>query len=352
MYRIVKGKVNIRKASLYSLSALLVVATVLVGVLPGQAHAASLSQVMVRFDRLQISQQTTGTVCAKTTNAGVEASVQVAFPTGYTLGAFGLFTVNTTNTNSNWPTGGTPWPGIATATAVATQTVTFPSTDLSINTLYCFNWANAAAVTTTSSASSTNAGTVTTRNSVPAALDTGSYVTDSLTSDSIAVSASVPQTFTYGINNTADALGSLTAGSVNVSPTPRVLTINTNAGGGWMVWGQDAFTGLKSTATGTTIASTTPGTNSTISGTTEGYNMGVTSTQTSGSGAISVAAPFIGGTSGKGGGLDTSMRTVASSNGTANNAQLTLTNNVTLSSLTPAATDYADTITLPAAAMF
>jgi hypothetical protein len=350
MHRLVKGKTNMKKASFYSLSALLIIATILGGLLPGQAHAASLTQVMVRFDRLQVSTTTTGTVCAKTSNAGTEASVQVTYPAGYTVGLAATFTVNTTNTN--WPSGGTAWPGIATATNVTSQVVTFPSTDLTISTLYCFNWTNAAAVTTTGSASTANTGTVATRNSVPAVLDSSSYVTDSLAGDSINVSASVPQTFTYAISNTADALGNLTSGSVNSSPTPRVLTINTNAGGGWVVWAQDANTGLKSNATGTTIASTTPGTNSTISGTTEGYNTGVTSTQTSGSGSITVAAPFVGGTSGKGGGVDTTLRTLASSNGTANNAQLTLTNNVTLSSLTPAAADYADTITLPAAAIF
>jgi hypothetical protein len=350
MHQLVKGKTNMKKASLYSLSALLIVATILGGLLPGQAHATSLTQVMVRFDRLQISTATTGTVCAKTTNPGIEATSQVTFPTGYTLGLATAFTVGTTNTN--WPTSAIAWPGIATATNVTGQVVTFPSTDLSTNVLYCFNWTTAAAVTTTGSASTANTGTVATRNSVPTVLDSSSFVTDSLASDSINVSASVPQTFTYGISNTADALGNLTSGSVNSSPTPRVLTINTNAGGGWMVWAQDANTGLKSTATGTTIASTTPGTNSTISGTTEGYNTGVTSTQTGGSGTVTVAAPFVGGLSGKGGGVDTTLRTLASSTGTANNAQLTLTNNVTLSSLTPAASDYADTITLPAAATF
>ncbi len=350
MYRIVKGKTNIKKASLYSLSALLLAATALVGLHPGEVQAASLTQTLVRFDRLQVSQGTTGTVCAKPATTATEASVQVTYPTGYTLGLAATFTVTTTNTN--WPTGGTAWPSIATATNVTGQVVTFPSGDLTVGTLYCFNWNSATAVTTTGSASTTNSGSVTTRTSTPTNIDTGNYVTDSLTADSISVSASVPQTFTYAISNTADALGSLTAGSVNSSPTPRVLTINTNAGGGWMVWGQDQFTGLKSTATGTTIASTTPGTNSTISGTTEGYNMGVTSAQTGGSGTITVAAPFVGGSSGKGGGLDTSMRTVASSTGTANNAQLTLTNNVTLNATTPSATDYADTITLPAAAMF
>jgi hypothetical protein len=351
MYRIVKGKTNIKKVSVYSLSALLAFAAVLAGVLPAKANAASLSSVMVRFDRLQTSTATTGTVCAKTTNAsGVEASVQVSFPAGYTLGSAANFTVTTTATN--WPAGASAWPGISTATNVASPVVTFPSTDLSTNTLYCFNWNNSAAVTTSASVSAANTGTVTTRNSVPAALDTGTFVTPTLAADAIAVSAQVPQTFTYGINNTADSLGSLTAGSVNSSPSARILTINTNASGGWMVWGQDAYTGLKSTATGTTIASTTPGTNSTISGSTEGYNTGVTSSQTGGSGTISVAAPFAGGSSGKGGGLDTSLRLMASSNGTANNAQLTLTNNVTLNSLTPAASDYADIITLPAAAMF
>jgi hypothetical protein len=80
--------------------------------------------------------------------------------------------------------------------------------------------------------------------------------------------------------------------------------------------------------------------------------MGVTSSQGAGSGTITVAAPFVGGATGKGGGLDTSLRTIASSNGTASNAVLTLTNNAAISTLTTAATDYSDTITLPAAAMF
>src|SRR5688572_24095666 len=69
------------------------------------AHAAALGQVMVRFDRMKISTPTTGTVCAKPATNLTEADVQVTFPTGYTLGAFGTFTVDTTNLA--WPTGGT-----------------------------------------------------------------------------------------------------------------------------------------------------------------------------------------------------------------------------------------------------
>lgn len=350
MYRIKINASVVKKASVYSLSVIMAVSALVIGFRPGVASAGSLTQTMVRFDRLQTSTQTTGTVCAKPATVATEASVQVVYPTGYALGAAGTFTVNTTNTN--WPSGGTAWPSIATANNVTSQTVTFASGDLTVGTLYCFNWASATAVQTAAAASSNNTGTVTTRTSTPTNIDTASYSTVTMTSDSINVTASVPQSFTYALNNTSDSLGALSTGSVTSSPTPRTLTINTNAGGGWMVWGQDATTGLRSPTTSYTVASTTPGSNSTLSSGTEGYNMGVTSSQTSGSGTVTVATPFVGGSTGKGGGLDTSLRTIASSNGTANNAVLTLTNNAAISTLTTAATDYADTITLPAAAMY
>jgi hypothetical protein len=350
MYRIVNNLTKFRKASVYSLSVILALSAVIVGLRPGIASAGTLGQTTVRFDRLQTSQATTGSVCAKPATVATEASVQVVFPTGYTLGAAGTFVVSTTNLN--WPTGGTAWPSIATATNVTTQTVTFPSGDLTVGTLYCFNWTNSAAVQVTGSVSSNNTGSVTTRTSTPTNIDTANYSTVSLTGDQVNVTASVPQAFTYALSGTSDALGALSTGSVTSSPTPRTLTINTNAASGWQVWAQDATTGLRSPSTTYVIGSTTPGANSTLSIGNEGYNMGVTSTQGSGSGSITVATPFVGGSTGKGGGLDTTLRTIASSNGTAGNAVLTLTNNASIGSLTAAATDYADTITLPAAAMF
>lgn len=343
---------RIKKASIYSLSLTLAVSAAVFGLQPGIATAGTLSQTVVRFDHLQTSQQTTGMVCAKPATAGTEASVQVVFPTGYTVGGAATFTVDTTATNS-WPSGANAWPSIATASNVTGQTVTFPSGDLPVvGNLYCFNWTNTAAVQVTSSVSSSNTGTVTTRTSAPATIDTGSYTTVSVSSDSISVSATVPQSFTYSLNNTSDSLGSLSSSSVTPSPSPRTLTINTNASNGWVAWALDASTGLHSNNASKTIASTTPGSNSTLSTNSEGYNMGVTSSQTSGSGTITVAAPFVGGSLGKGGGLDATVRTIASSTGTANNAVLTLTNNASISSTTPAASDYTDTITLPAAAMF
>lgn len=351
MYRAVNLMHIARKTSIYSLSAVLMFAAVALAIRPGVAHAGSLSSVTVRFDRLQTSQGTTGTVCAKPSAAGpTEASVQVVFPTGYTLGAAGTFTVSTTNLS--WPSGGTAWTGIGTATNVTSQTVTFPSGDLaSSTTLYCFNWTNTAAVQVKSSASSSNSGAVTTRDSVPATIDSGSYSTQSVTGDQVTVTATVPQSFSFALTGTTDALGNLTTGSVTTSPTPSTVTVNTNAATGWLIWAQDANGGLKSNSANHTIAETTAGAASTISVGNENTNFGLTSSQTGGTGVI-VLGNYDGTTAAHGGGLDATLRTVASSNGTANNAVLTLKNNVGIASTTQAASDYTDVITVAGAGMF
>jgi hypothetical protein len=119
-----------------------------------------------------------------------------------------------------------------------------------------------------------------------------------------------------------------------------------------MVWAKDANTGLNSTSASSTIASTTPGTNSTLVSGTAGYNTGITTSQTGGSGSITVAAPFVGTGTGQGGGLDTSLRALASSNGTADTAVMTIKNNVAISAITAAASDYADTLTIIGAGLF
>lgn len=315
-----------------------------------KTSAAALSRTFVRFDRMKISTATTGTICAMPATVATEASVLVTFPTGYTVSTTtGNWTVNTTNLA--WPTGAAAWPGIGTATAAAGQDVTFPSTDMTVGTLYCFNWTNTAALSVKSSATASNTGSITTRDSGPTTIDTAGFSTASIADDQIVVTASVPQTFSFALSGNTDPLGALSTSSVVSSPTPRTVTINTNAKNGWYAWAQDSNTGLNSASAANTIASTTPGTNSTLSIGADGYNTGVTQSQVGGSGTITVAAPFVGGAS-TGGGLDTSLRTIASSNGTADTAVLTLTNNVAISPTTPPATDYTDTITVIGAGLF
>lgn len=332
------------------LAAVLLGATIMPIMYSQLAGAAALSKVFVRFDRMKVSTATTGTVCAQPATTATEADVQVTFPTGYTLGTAANFTVNTTA--SAWPTGGTAWPSIATATNVSGQVVTFPSGDLTAGTLYCFNWANSAAVTVKSTATSSNTGSVATRNGSAAAIDSESYATASITDDQIVVSATVPAIFSFALSGNTDSLGTLSSSTVSTSPTPRTATVNTNAKNGWMVWAKDANTGLTSASASNTIASTTPGTNSTLTAGTSGYNTGITSTQAGGSGTISVAAPFVGTATGQGGGLDTSLRTLATSTGTANTAVLTIKNNVAIDATTAAASDYTDTITVVGAGLF
>lgn len=348
--RYAKGLDQLKKVSIYSLSAIVALSTIGLAVVSSRADAAPLSRTSVRFDRMKTSTATTGTVCAMPATIATEASVQVVFPTGYTLGLAATFTVNTTDLS--WPTGGTAWPGIATASNVTSQTVTFASNDLTVGTLYCFNWINSAAVTVKGSAASTNTGSVTTRTSAPATIDTGEYSTASISDDQIAVSATVPQSFSFALSGNTDALGALSTGSVTTSPTPRTVTVNTNSGTGWIVWARDAAGALNSASTGASIASTTPGSNSTLSAGTAGYNFGITTTQGGGSGSITTAAPFVGTGAGQGGGLDATLRTLTTSNGSASNAVLTLKNNVAIGTLTTPATDYADTITVVGAGLF
>jgi hypothetical protein len=241
---------------------------------------------------------------------------------------------------------------MGTATNVTGQVVTFPSGDLLVNTLYCFNWTNSSAVQVKAGASNPNTGTIATRNGALATIDSATFSTASITDDQIQVSASVAQTFSFAINVNTDNLGTLSTAAATPSPTPRTVTVNTNAKNGWYVWASDQNTGLTSPTASATIASRTPGTNSTITNASAGYNTGITSSQVGGTGTITVDPAFVGGSLGKGGGLDTTNRILASSTGTADTAVLTVTNNATIVATTPAATDYADVITITGAGLF
>jgi hypothetical protein len=334
-----------------SLSAVLALSAVSL-LISQMAGAASLGRVMVRFDRIAKSATTTGTVCAKPTSTATEGKAVVTFPAGFTLGAYTTFTVSTSNLA--WPSGASAWTGItapAVAGDVVGQAVTFASGDLTPGTLYCFNWTTAGAVTNPGTASSTLSGSVATQTTASGAIDSAAYTTNVIDDDSIIVSASVPQSFSFVLSGNTDNLGVLSTGSVANGATPRTVTINTNAAGGWQVWAKDASTGLNSSSAAKTIASTTPGTNSVLSNGSEGYNMGVTNSQVAGSGSISVDTAFVGGVA-RGGGLDTTLRSIATSNGTADTAVLTLTNHAAIGPLTPAATDYTDTITVIGAGLF
>lgn len=337
------------------------------------ASAGALTNTLVRTDRLAVSQSTGGMVCAKATTTATEAHVQVSFPGNGTQGAssFGVNSTaaNWTTTTTNLPNGASAWIGIGTATNVTTNTVTFPSGDLVVGTLYCFNFASTSTLTTPTGSGTNLTGTVTTQDSTPATIDSGTWATTIVAAgaDQITVTATVNPTFSMslvGPSGQTDALGTLTTGAVATSASTFIVaTVSTNAANGWYLWGKDSQAGLHSTNASYTIPSNCSGgagTNSTLSAGTEGYNLGATiSAQGSGSGGTAATSGTglvfdnAGGTAGKGAGLcSTNYQTIAVSNGTANGATVTMKNNAAISGVTKPATDYTDLETFVGAGLF
>lgn len=319
---------------------------------------AAVGKGMVRFDRMKASTPTTGMVCFTPATTSTDVKTwSVAFPAGYIVSTTAANWQTSNITTTNLPSGASAWPNATSATAsVSSQTVTWTNSSaqtMNSGTQYCYNWSSTSAVTTASGANPNLTGSVTTFNSSATQIDTSSYATATIADDQIQVTATVPALFSFALSGNTDPLGTLSTGSIATSATPITATVNTNAKNGWTVWARDLNTGLTSGSASKTIASTTPGTNSTLVAGTEGYNTGVASTQAGGSGTITIQTPFVySGTLGRGGGLNTTLAPLAISTGTADTAVLTLRNNIAINPTTPAATDYADTITVVGAGLF
>lgn len=344
----------IQKTSVASIFFLLLI-VVLPFLLTEKAEAASLQQAWIRFDRMATGTATTGTVCAKTAVAvATESNVVVTFPTGFTLGVFGTFTVDI----ANLPNGATGWLGILTATNVTGQAVTFPSSDLTADTLYCFNWTSTTAVQT-GSAGANQTGTIASGG------NSSAFSTDILTagSDLINVTATVPPTFTFALGTNAAALGTLSPATT--SATGVTATIATNAAAGWVAWVKSANAGLLSGSTTATVPTGDSATDNTPLdlAATAGYVLDVNYTDSAvGTGSISQALnygqEYAGGTNADavtgtaGGNLSITFQPIAASNGTTDNDVLTLIVRAKISAIQAAATDYADTLTVVAAGRF
>jgi hypothetical protein len=133
------------------------------------------------------------------------------------------------------------------------------------------------------------------------------------------------------------------------------VTVNTNATNGWSLWGSDSNTGLKSATQNYTIPSLTPGSNGSLSNGTEGYLTGLPAggiSQGGGAGTTAATTAYASSGAGNGSGLDGTPRKIATSDGTASNAVVTIEEYATVSGVTPAAADYSDTITIVGAGSF
>lgn len=351
-----------RKNHLTGLATLLVFVFSLVApmVFVNKAEAAGFQQTWVRLDRMAATTFTSGLVCARTPavdTAGTENDVQVVFPSD--------FTVSTTLTN--WavstaaiPSGTTAWPGIGQATAAdnGTKTVTFPSTALSTGTTYCFQWTNTSAALQTGSAGVNKTGTVTTRTSGPATIDTSAYATAIISNDQIAVTATVPSTFSFSLSGNTDTFASALSTTAQLS-NGVTATVATNAASGWVAWVKSTNAALNSVSTGATIATldTVDNTVTSLTAANYGYLLDVTFTDSgTGTGTVTQAAnygqEYDGNSSNTGGTLSTSFQPIAASSGTTDNDTVTLKALARITAIQAAATDYTDTLTVVAAGRF
>ena len=186
--------------------------------------------------------------------------------------------------------------------------------------------------------------------------DTGTASDDVISNDQVTVNATVPPSFTMSIANTTDAFtANLASGTIGTT-TGDTITVNTNAPHGFFIWGSDSNTGLHSPSAGATIPSTTPGTNATLTAGTAGYVTAIPASnivQGSGSGGTtSATTAFASSGSGNGSGLNGTPAIIASSTGTANGATIEPKEYAAISGVTPAGTDYTDTINLVGAGSF
>jgi hypothetical protein len=224
-------------------------------------------------------------------------------------------------------------PGTPTASGNAgTGLITFAGiTAYTASTSYCAVLTSATAVTNPSATGSYSA--VITAGSDSAT----SAAVDVITNDQVVVNATVPASFTLALSANTDNFSPLALSTGSVGATTGITaTINTNAFNGWFLWASDATTGLRSPTQSFTIPS----------------NPTIGITQGSGSGTTSAFGGYASSGAANGSGLDTVPRKIATSTGTANGAIVTVKEYAAISGTTPAATDYADTITIVGAGSF
>jgi len=316
--------------------------------------AAQLNEVYINLFRLKASTDTGGTVCAKiATTASTDATIRVTFPTGFTVNSTAS---NWTVTTINLPAGSTAMPGINTATAVSGQDVTFPISNISSDTtLYCFNFSGTSTLTNPT-AGNDKTGTVYVQATGPTTIDSGNYALSIVADDEIAITASVPSTFSVAFGSNSQSLGTLSTSSVT-SGSGVTITMTTNAGNGWLAWVKSANASLDSATTGDTIATTGTVDNSpsSLSAGTEGYVLDAdltTDSATGGSGAVTIDPEYLGADTSSGGTLSATFEEFATANGPTDGDVITLIPRAAISGLTQAATDYTDTLTVVAAGNF
>lgn len=321
---------------------------------PSQARAGNASDSYLRFDRMKAATTPGNLLLVFTTSAdsATEASFRLSLDSEWVSAThFSATSTDWTFTTTGIPAGTTAMPISGSNGTVSGNNITFSlSGALSSSTSYAFIITGG--LLTNPAASSTIVHTLATLNGSSAVIDSILISSPTISDDQISVTASVDPSFTIAFTNNTEALGVLNVSSVSSSPG-EAITVTTNAANGWTMWAKSENAGLSSASTGYTIdtAGSIDGTPSTLSQGTEGYVLDVNST-TNGSGSLTVAAEYNGADTSSGGTLSTSLQQIASATDPTSTDTVTLVLRAAIEGLTPAASDYTDTITVVGAGVF
>lgn len=328
---------------------------------PGFADAGALSNTYLRLNRMKAA---TGTsfrlVFTTSSSTATEDNITVDFTSSWAPGGAVAATQTVSSATCAAETGATALPAAATLTLAAsgnatTSVVTITNVgNLTASTAYCVDLTATNAVTLPAAGEyrpviMTKTGTT--------EVDSATVSVRVVSDDSITVTAKVPPTFNFQLDSNVTAFTTDLAPGSKTQTTARTVTVSTNAKTGWVAWLRNADTnGLYSAGVNKDIAPTTPGTAVDVDAalTTEQYVWGVSSlTQTAGVGTLAIDTAYdASGLTNDGSGVDNAYRKVASSNGTADNAVVTLVSSATISNITPASSDYTDVIQVIGAGNF
>jgi hypothetical protein len=338
--RSIKNK--LQRFYLLIMAGALIIASVLVF-----SPAAFALSYLVKPEVIETNMNATGTsaliITFTTSASNTGTALSVTFPAGYTVNSTQHYQTTFGTPSCTAITGATSvLPGAPTATGSG-LVITFAGiTALSINHSYCGVLTGTSGV---SNDSVTNPAAGVYSGSITAGTDQAAqFADDVISTDQVLVTATVPASFTLVISASSDPFtANLSALSIGAT-TGVTATVTTN-GTGWYIYGTDSNTGLTSASTSTTIPSATVGAADTLTAGTAGYDTAITTAQNAGN--------YVAGAPGVGSGLSsTTMEKLVTGTGPTASQTAVFKEYAAISGVTPAATDYTDTITLVGAGTF
>src|SRR5258708_5589951 len=244
------------RASLLSLIVLLGVVAPLALMNPERVEAVAAGNTYIRCDRMKAATNPGNCLVVFTSSSttATETTIKVTLGSQWVSATnFSATATNYTVTTTGIPAGTTAMPGIATADQVSGNTIRFPVTNLTNSTTYAFIITNGGTGLITNPAASTAiVDTVFTRTGSDAATaDTKDIAVPTISDDQIAITATVPPSFTFVFNNNSQTL-TLAAGSISAG-AGTTITVTSNSGGGWNAYVKQANAGLVSANASKTI---------------------------------------------------------------------------------------------------